>query len=362
VQFRYLLAVTLESTAVPLPVQPLQLRFGSPDGGLVLQCFAPPRGAGESLAVARGESLDLACDGLGDARWQLLLPTLIGAARSGGEGPVLIPPALGESPAQAERQLWKLWDPAFDEQVARWARTTAQARGPGPASRRWLPSPVRLAPPELLVANARPAAGEQSGARDLGPEFKVRLMVSVLALTLFAVGRLAMRHWELAARNMATAVMGALVAVPLVATVWGPGKFNGDGWANLGVFASGLALAMAVGVAVIIAMLLHWVHDLLDEDGQTWPGVIASGWRQALWMFGQATRGEFWGFVLFATWAWGLAVPLGKPWTGMIALALLIPLWSVTWRRALSLTRAEIVTGLLVIAVWVADFFLRHHL
>jgi hypothetical protein len=225
-----------------------------------------------------------------------------------------------------------------------------------------LSSATRLAPPELLVATARPAPAAVPDAHDLWPELKLRLMVSVLALMLFTVGRVAMRDWGLAGRNQATAVMGVVVAVPLVATVWGPGKLDGDGWANLGVVANGLGFIVYVGIATVLAMLLHWLHEQLDEDGQTWPGVIASGWRQALWMFGQATRGEFWGFVLFATWAWAMAVPLGKPWTGIIAVALLVPLWSVTWRRALSLTRAEIVTGLLVIAVWVADLFLRHHL
>lgn len=362
VQSRYLLAATLEASSVPLPVRQLRLRFGSSESGLMLSCVLPEKGVSKGFTVPKGESVELACDGVGEARWQTLLPTLIGAARTGGDAPMLLPEAGDETMAQSERALWKLWDPGFDEQVARWARVAAQARQPGPKTRRWLPSPTRLAPPALLSETYKPAAkaSDQLRPQDRWIELKQRFMVSGLALTLFAVGRLAMRDWTLGARNGLTAVMGGFVALPLVATAWGPGKFNGDGWANLAVFASGLALAVAVGMAVIIAMLLHRLHELLDEDGQTWAGTVARGWRQAFWMFGQATRSEFWGFLMFAAWAWGLAIPLGRPWTGIAAAALFVPLWSVTWRRMLSLTRAEITTGLTVLAVLIADLLLRH--
>lgn len=367
-QVRYLLALTLEATTVPLPVQLLQLRFGSAESGLTLRCLAQPSApagdAADSGTLAPGRTADLACEGMGEARWQMLLPTLIGAARTGGEAPLLIPGAAGADPSDAERRLWLLWNPAFDDQLAQWKRAMAEARDPGNASRRWTASPKRLAPPELLAAAASTTSSarpDTARVREAWPELKVRFMVSVLALAFFAVGRVALRHAGLPTRSMATLVMGALVAVPLVASAWGPGKLDGDGWANLGVVVSGLALAGCVSVAAIVAMLLHRLHDLLDEEGQTWPGVIGRGWRRALWMFGRATSGEFWGFVLFATWAWALAVPLGTPWTGIVGLLLLVPLWSVAWRRALSLTRAEIGVGLLVIAVWIVDLVLRHH-
>lgn len=353
---RYLLALTLEATRVPLPLQPLQLRFGSAEAGLVLQC----RAGAASPMLAAGQSTELACDGQGDARWQQLLPTLLGAARTGGEAPLLLPASVAS--AAVQRQLWRGWDPSFDAQLAAWQQAAAQARAPTAAGARWLASPRRLAPPQPPSATAaapRPAA---AGAVRTWAALQPRLLVSVLALLLFAAGRLALGRASVAARNAAALGLGVLVAVPLLATVWGPGKLGGDGWSRLGVVVSGLALAGCVGMAVIVAMLLHRLHALLDAEGRSWPGVIASGWRRALWMFGTASRGEFWGFALFAAWAWALAVPLGRPWTPLIGLALLVPLWSLAWRRALSLTRAEIGLGLTLVAVLIVDLILRQHL
>ena len=360
-ELRLLLALTLEATKLPLPLQQLQLRFGSAERGLTLQCQAslPGQTGEEGPTLQLHQTAELACDGLGEARWQLLLPTVLGAARTGGEAPLLLPQAGAATP-EAERQLWRRWNPAFDEQVARWQQATALSQRPVNASDRWLASPKRLAPPEALdtAPVAKPAPAR---AVDIWASLQLRLMVSALALALFAVGRLALLRASLLARNVATVGLGVLVAVPLLATVWSSGKLNGDGWANLGVVVGGLALAMGVGMAVIVAMLMHRLHDLLDADGQTWPGVIVSGWRQALWMFGQATRGEFWGFVLFAAWTWALAVPLGRPWTGIVGLALFVPLCGLAWRRALSLTRAEIGVGLAVLITMALDLILRHH-
>ncbi|MGM9485612.1 hypothetical protein ACS5PN_30775 [Roseateles sp. NT4] len=362
---RFLLALTLEATKLPLPLQQLQLRFGSAERGLTLQCQAslPGQAGEEGPTLQLHQTAELACDGLGEARWQMLLPTVLGAARTGGEAPLLLPQA-GTAAPDAERQLWRRWDPAFDEQLARWQQATALSKRPANAADRWLASPRRLAPPEALdTAPAAKRSPVRPAARpaDIWADLRLRLMVSGLALALFAVGRLALRQASPSARNMATVGLGVLVAVPVLSTVWGPGKLNGDGWANLGVVVGGLALAIGVGAAVIVALLMHRLHDLLDKDGQTWPGVIASGWRQALWMFGQATKGEFWGFVLFAAWTWALVVPLGRPWTGIVGLALFVPLCSLAWRRALSLTRAEIGVGLAVFVTMVLDLILRHH-
>lgn len=358
---RYLLVVTLEATTVPLPLQRLQLRFGDAERGLTLQCAAPELTSTEDAVptLALHRTVDIVCDGLGEARWQELLPTLLGAARAGGQAPQLLPQAAGSSSREAERQLWRRWDPDFDDQLASWHQVVAMSRTPANASERWLPAGKRLAPPERLATATRSQPAPTR--RDVWADLRLRLMVSGLALALFAVGRWALGKASAGARLVATIGLGVLVAVPLLSTVWGPGKLNGDGWSNLGVVLSGLVLAMGVSVAVIVALLLHRVHDLLDAEGSTWPQVIWRGWRQAVWMFGTATRGEFWGFVLFAAWAWALVVPLGRPWTPLAGMLLLVPLWSVAWRRALSLTRAEMGVGLAVIAVMVIDLILRQH-
>ncbi len=353
----YHLTLTLEAAIVPLPLQSLQLRFGAAEDGLSLRCTAAPG----ATSASPGQPVALGCEGVGDARWQMLLPALVGAARSGGPAPRLVPPAIGADPGTAEPRLWRLWNPDFARELARWRRVQDEARDAAGASARWVAS-SRPVPPQRQAAATGPARAQARRPGEIWPSVRLRLMVSALALGLFAVPSLALREAALATRARVSIALGVLVAVPLLATVWGPGTIGGDGWANLGVVVSGLALAMGVSLAVIVALLLHRVHDLLAADGQTWLGVIRLGWRRAFWMFGRATKAEFWGFVLFASWAWALVVPLGSPWTGIAGLALLVPLWSVAWRRALSLTRAEIGIALAIIATWIIDLILRQHL
>lgn len=376
---RFVLTVKLRpSRGVALPPQALGLRFGSADAGLILACRTDPAPADEHAFERQifhaDYRVDLVCEGLGESRWRVMLPVLLIAARDGGTAPELLPRDPRVEPKNSERRLWRLWG-SYDTRLRDWQQRWQQSTDASLAQRQWRAGTEGLAEPELeplpptakerfqALFNPSVNAGRATGAagRDKPDKgFKEALdrllpvvVVSALAWGFFGAGRLLLRGASLEALIWATVGMAAVLQAIALVSVWGGGRIQaGDGWARWGVFGAGLALVVVIGSGSVVAILMHRLHRLLDAEDRGWGQVIVSGWRQAFWMFGSATRGEFWGFVLFALWVWAFAVALGGLLKGVIAVCLLVPLWSLCWRRALSLTAAEFWLGLLVIALF----------
>ena len=359
-QHRFVLAVRLQTLRdVALPPQALGLRFGSADNGLSLACRTEPPAADpqelERQSFSPGSRHELVCEGLGDSRWALMLPVLLDAARIGGTPPELLPRDPSVGPKNPERRLWQQWG-AYEIRLRDWNAAGQKNLDPAHARRPWRVGPRVLDPPEL---EPLPATAVERGRAAMGQSFsrvQHTLAVSVLAIGIFGLGRLLLRQASMTALTWATFGIAAVPQAMWLLVLWSNKSVqSGDSWARWAVFGAGLVGASTVGMAAVLAVLLHWLHRLLDEEQLGWPQVIGSGWRQAFWMFGKATRGEFWGFVIFALWLWAFAAALGQPWTSVTGAVLFVPLWSLCWRRALSFSAAEIGVGLSLLAVAVLE-------
>ena len=179
--------------------------------------------------------------------------------------------------------------------------------------------------------------------RALLRQIKDRALIAggvLLAFGLLVVGRRWRREGSSAAvvGTMTVGVMAVAAVVTLVA-LWEPP--SGEGWARAGP----LILVIWVGsqfiVATVVLLLLHRLLDRLDEDNQGWGATIAGAWARILQFRGQATRGEFWGYVGFwfaAALAIGVVIPPVAPVTTLL---LALPLPALTWRRFNALSAAE---------------------
>lgn len=355
------LRITLKNRAPErLPLAELRLRFGSDASGVTLACRTDPAPA-DIHAVYRqtvepGQTLDLVCDVPADGRSRALLPVLLGAAREGGEPPRLVPGGLQAGSGRPDRWLWTLWA-RIDDPLAAWQRRWTTARLPENTNRVWQPAPWP-SPPELQPLP--PSVSERVAARSRLAWERVLplLIIGSVAWGLFFVVRLTMRHASQAAQGVACLTLA--MAGSVLWLVAGRGRWYAEssgeaGWGMLGLWIAVLGLGMA---AAVLAMLMLKLHAVLDDEGRSWWQTIVEGWQRALQLGGKTTAGQFWGFVAFAVWAWGLAAPWGQPWNQMVLATIGLPLITVTLRRLASLTAREWMTLLALLALLIVEQWL----
>ena len=345
----------------PLPLAELRLRFGSEANGVTLPCRTDPAPpdihAAYRQTVAPGQTVELSCELPDDTRSHALLPVLLSAARDGGEPPRLLPGGLQAGRPQPDRWLWQLWG-RIDDPLAAWQRRWKAAQLAENAGRAWQPA-TWPDPPELQPLP--PTLSQRVGARSrLAWERALPLLIiGSAAWALFFIVRLtAMRRASPAAQGalcLALAMGGSVLWLVVGRGRWYSNSSGEAGWGLLGLWIAVLSLGMA---AAVLAMLMLRLHALLDDERRSWWQTIAEGWQRALQLSGNTTAGQFWGFVAFATWAWGLAAPWGQPWNQMVLAAVGLPLITVTLRRLASLTAREWGTLLAVLAILVAEHWL----
>ncbi|MFG6488668.1 hypothetical protein ACG04R_18430 [Roseateles sp. BYS78W] len=344
----------------PLPLAELRLRFGSESGGVTLPCATEPAPPDVHAAwrqtVAAGAQVEVLCQPPADARSQSLLPVLLAAARGGGEAPTLLPAAPAGAGKRGDHWLWQFWG-RVEEPLNAWQRRWAQARLPENAGRAWQaatwPEPPELQPLPPTLAQRIVGRG-----REVADRAALLLWMAGGAWALILLMRLAMRDASLQVQSrlcLALALGSALAF--LMATRRGQ-LGSGDGWSRWGEWGVWLGvLSLAFGAAMLAGLMLR-LFRLLDEERRSWWQAIADGWRRALHIGGLTTRGQFWGFMAFALWAWALVSPWGRPWNRLALVALLVPLVTLCIRRLTSLTPREFWALLAVVAVLVLEHWL----
>lgn len=331
-----------------LPVEGLQVGFGAGADALVLRCTTTPLRSlsGKTAGLMRAHAVSLQCQGEGAARWEGVLPVLVDAARGGGVQPRLTVRAPQVLDAEAERTLWRNWG-STSTVSGRWGNVVKIHSQPGMAQRSWAPSSHTLAPPELLpipptqVELARAAVGA-AWAR-----VQPVAMVFFITLGVFGIGRTAMPHASTPARFWSSLALCLVLGVPALLAVRNMG-WSGDGWSKLATVGAGASVLISVTMGALLATVLHMLHDVLDEEDLTWMQTVTLGWRNALQLAGRASRGEFWGFVVFVLAARAVFVALVPPWQNVLTVVVALPLCTLLLRRLQSLTMQDYAYALIV--------------
>lgn len=355
------LRITLTSRAPdPLPLIELRLRFGSEAHGVTLACATDPPAADVHAAYRQtltpDRAVTLLCKPPADAGSRSRLPVLLAAARQGGEPPWLLPRGLSTRRHPPDRWLWALWAHVEDP-AATWLRRAKQAQLPENAGRTWQPA-AWPDPPQLQPLPPTLAQRAAAHSRHAGERLLPLLYLGGSAWVLFFAVRLTLRRAALPVQTTVCLVAGVGLALLYLVVTRGRSHFGGDGWGawgELGVWLFGLSVGL--GSAVLAGLMLK-LHRLLDHEGRTWGQTIVDGWRRALQLGGATSAGQFWGFVAFFAWTWGLISPWGRPWSQWGLATLLLPLISLSVRRLRSLTVKEFVTLLAVCAVLAAELWL----
>lgn len=355
------LRITLTNRAPdPLPLVELRLRLGSEASGVTLPCHTDPAPAdihaASRQAVEPGRAVDLVCEAPADARSRALLPVLVGAARDGGEPPRLLPAGLRAKRPQPDQWLWQFWG-RVDDPLAAWQRRWKTAQRAENTGRTWQaatwPDPPALQPLPPTLSQRIGARSQRAWDRGLP-----LLIIGGVGWVLFFGVRLSMRRAALAAQSLVCLAAALAVSLLYLVVSRGSSHFGGDGWSRwgeLGVWLGVMSLGMS---GAVLAILMLRLHRLLDDEGRSWGQAIADGWRRALQLGGTSTSGQFWGFVAFAVWAWGLASPWGQPWNQAVLAALGLPLITVSLRRLASLTVREFAVLVLMLLLLVVDYWL----
>lgn len=354
------LRLTLTNRAPdPLPLAELRLRFGSEANGVTLPCSTDPPARDVHAAfrqtVGPDRSVALVCQPPADERSRALLPVLLAAARSGGEPPRLLPRGFAKVGPRPDRWLWQLWG-RVEDPAAAWQRRWKVSVLPENAARTWQAA-MWPDPPELQPLPPTLSQRAAARSREAGERLMPLLLMGGCAWFLFFTVRLTLRRASLSSQSRVCFVVGCGLALLYLVVTRGRAHFGGDGWAawgELGVWLFGLSVGF--GGAVLASLMLR-LYRLLDDEGRTWWETIADAWRRALQIGGKTSAGQFWGFVAFFVWAWGLIAPWGQPWNQLGLAALLLPLITLCIRRLTSLTVKEFVTLLAVCAVLVAELW-----
>lgn len=163
---------------------------------------------------------------------------------------------------------------------------------------------------------------------------------ALATLVVFAIGRGFVRRGA-ASSGVILASQFVLAAVGLGVVVLTWSAPSGEGWGRASPFiVAGLLLAACFWAGLGV-MGLHKLHDLLDDDGLSWPGTVTRAFRRALDFGGTATRGEFWGFLLAFALAWMVARGFFRPLDVAVALAGVLPMLALAVRRFRALDARE---------------------
>ena len=344
-EIQFMLSLHLfNKAALAIPIwRPDMVWGGEPAtgrGGLSFSCdwdgVRPPPGraaldAVEMLAPG-GESRAMVCTTPpAGTYWKEQLPALVVKAQNQGLRPLLV------SHAFESRQRLPYLEVALGDLSslrAGWIerlRTSQQEVG-----RRWRPAEQPLAAPVAQRWGVSP----NDGGAAAGLKLQWFLGATLMALTLFAVGRKALRWGSPQfVVGLATLLVAGGLLVAGVAKIDGGG---GTGYSSPFSYYVTIALWSAVvGPMLLWVWALHAVQKLLDAEHLSWLQSVALGWRRALDFGSDTSRAEFWGFFLHCVWLWALAriclVPLDR-WVGAV---LLIPFAALWVRRLRSLTERQ---------------------
>ncbi len=162
-------------------------------------------------------------------------------------------------------------------------------------------------------------------------------------LLVFGLGRLALRA-GLPRGVVVSASVGFVALAALGTAAWTVTQMppaSGEGWGRAAVILVPIWVIAMFMLAGIEMLLLHRLHFLLDEDGLSWPGSVMAGLRRSLDFTGNASRGEFWGFIAFAL----LATALVRGWDlrlgGMLMALLVLPCAALAVRRLRAMSTTE---------------------
>ena len=273
-----------------------------------------------------------------------------------GEPPRLLPRAPGNVGPHPDRWLWQFWG-RVEDPVAAWQRRWKASELPENAGRTWQPA-AWPDPPELQPLPLTRSQRAAARSREAGERLLPLLLMGSCAWGLFFFVRLTLRRASLSSQSLVCFVLGGGLALLYLVGTRGRSHLGGDGWAawgELGVWLFGLTAGFG---GAFVASLMLQLHRLLDDEGRTWGQTIADGWRRALHVGGKTSAGQFWGFVAFFVWTWGLISPWGRPWNQLALAALLLPFITLCMRRLTSLTAKEFVTLLAVCAVLAVELWL----
>jgi hypothetical protein len=332
---RLMLALRLANTsAQPLPV----FRPDIVLGGLTFACAwdGPERKLSEMQANAvtmvqpGATSEPLACEAQpAPMYWREQLPALMAAGASAAAKPLLVPHDMDNAQRVYHLEL-ALRD--LTPQAEDWGRRRLAAQQE--PARQWAPGAKPLEPP---VAS-RWAAGPHRGWKSSAEALKNFMAATVLALGLFALGRGLLRvGTPKFVVGAGTLLAGTGMTVLAAASLGGGGTGYGH------PLYTGIALwSIYFGPVLLCVLALHGLYKLLDNEEVTWWQTVVTGWRKTMDLGSATSRAEFWGFVAHCAWLWALARICLVPLDLWIGLVLLLPLATLTVRRLLSITAAEL--------------------
>lgn len=331
-----------------LPVDSLQIRFGEGADVLTLLCStAQLRSlAGKTAGPIFAHAVSVRCQGEGAARWEAVLPVLVDAARGGGLQPQLVVLGPKAMDAQAERTLWRNWG-STSNLAGKWGNAVKTHSQPGMAQRSWVPSTSALGPPQLLPIPPTQVERARASASAAWGRMQPVAMVFLITLGVFGIGRAAIPQASIPVRFWTSLALCLLLGTPALLAVRKMG-WSGDGWSNLATVGAGASVLISVAMGALLVTVLHMVHDVLDEEDLSWMQTITRGWRNAFQLAGRASRGEFWGFLVFVLAARAVFVALGSPWQNVLTGVVALPLCTLLLRRLQSLTLQDIGYALIV--------------
>lgn len=354
-ELRYLAIVRLVNRSpTPLPLGPFTLALGAAGPGLDCAPPAPdPGSAGPVLPdpgelVPPGGARPFVCrtvaraDGRADA-----------ARAARGEAPVRLLPRHFDSPAALAALVGAIGSGHAVDGAA-WARRfDAERPQPAPDARGHQGPPKRSAAPAGREDASRPQRPMDVGSVLQRLGFVNAAMLG--ALVMFVLGRLLRRVGAGLGGVLATSYATLFgVAVLLIAKSWEAP--SGDGWGRAAPFFVALYIAAGVFLSGALLTALHLLHRELDKAQLTWPGTVVRAFRRTADFGGQATRGEFWGYMAAWVAVWLLVRAVARPlevWIGVLGAVPAISL-TVRWLRAM--TPAEVVGLGLGLALLVLEF------
>jgi hypothetical protein len=335
--------------AVPLFEPSLQLpgETALPPLPCRVDSLAEPRQRTERRVIPSGITKDMICETEGDASVLETLAERMAEARLGKIKPVLRATEAETAAGRARLTAWLLDGRAVP---LSWSRAWEQALLD--PKKKWMAGGLSMAEPR-----PRPTLRQAWAKRSDG--IVAALAITMATVGLFGVGRL-LRHmgWPPLALAGAGAVVVLAVATGSFISIAGPDPTHGDGW-NRPIVP---ALAVVFYLAFIVPglVVLAALHRVLDREGISWMETVGSGWRQAIQWSGTATRGEFWGFAVHATWLWALARFCVPPLDWLLLAVLLPPMAALTMRRWRTLTTPEIMGLCLMLVLVVLELIPEH--